>query len=80
MIHEIHTYYGGSKESETKLNVIDTPKINNLIDLWKKKMSSIESEENKNDELKKYFNLSLAASSVDVWWEIRETEFPIIKL
>ena len=37
-------------------------------------------EENKNDELTKYFNLSLTPSSVDVlqWWKIREIEFPIL--
>ena len=43
-------------------------------------MLSIANEENKNDELTKYFILSLALSSVDVlqWWKIREIEFPIL--
>ena len=79
MMNEIYTYYGGSIESETKENVVDISKINNFIDLWKT-MSLIGNEENKNDELTKYFNLSSAPSSVDVlqWWKIREIEFPIL--
>ena len=54
-------------------------RLNNFIDL-RGEISLIENEENKNDELSKYFNLSLAPSSVDVlqWWKIREIEFPIL--